>query len=298
MMSQIDAAVGAARDEAERDIKAAIADEGARHERYRKVLTGELAIARREAAEINGLLQSLPDRIDTLVARLDGILEVEVEEGGWVKPTPAPDPAPRSTTLLSREPTKPAWREAHEPGPERPPLRARRVDAVSPKQNGDLSGPAQRILDALAFFESSGNPSPLKKAVAAFVGVSAATGTWSERMKELALAGMIDSDKQTMRLTDAGRRAADASTAPRSRRELHERWLDKVSQPASKLLRVLIDTYPDAIDKGALAAMVGVSPKTGTWSERLNELRTPGLLEDVNKSEVRAAATLFPRGLR
>lgn len=286
------------RGDLEVEVQRAVADEGARHERYRKVLVGELAIARREAGEINGLLHSLPERIDTLVARLDGILEVEVEEGGWVKPAPAPDPAPRSTTVLSREPTKPVWREAHEPGPQRPPLRARHVDAVSPKQNGDLSGPAQRILDALAFFELSSNPSPLKKAVAAFVGVSAATGTWSERMKELAVAGMIDSDKQTMRLTDAGRRAADASTAPRSRRELHERWLDKVSQPASKILRVLIDTYPDAIEKGALAAMVGVSPKTGTWSERLSELRTPGLLEDVNKSEVRAAATLFPRGLR
>jgi len=52
------------------------------------------------------------------------------------------------------------------------------------------------------------------------------------------------------------------------------------------------------IDKNALAAHVGVSPSTGSWANRLSELRVPGLLEDVSRTEVRAAATLFPRGLR
>lgn len=257
------------------EVQQAIAEEGARHERYRKVLQGELAILQRE-------IEDTSTRLKTVADRLDSVLEVN-EDGAGVRRVEVPKRPPVIVPPRRPDPAPAAAR------------------SVSPKQNGDgaISGPARRILDALAFFEFSNNPAPLKKAVAAFVGVSSTTGTWTNRLSELRTAGLIgDPSKDAIQLTAAGRKIADRSNAPSSRRELQDRWLGKVSGPSSKILRILIDTYPDAIEKNALAAMVGVSASTGTWTNRLSELRVPGLLVDVSKTEVKASDSLFPRGLR
>lgn len=265
------------RGDIEAEIQRAIVDEGARHERHRSVLQGELKQLGRELEEIR-------PRFMTIVGRVEGMIEANAD-GVGVKYAPPP-----------RE----GLRAPDDPAPiVRPPAPPSPV-ASKPRPAADgLTGPGQRILDALAFFEFSGNHTPAKKAVAAFVGVSHTTGTWSNRLSELRTAGYIqDPDKQSISLTGAGRAIADRSTAPRSRKELQQRWLDKVSAPSSKILQLLLDAYPDAMEKSALAAMVGVSPTTGTWSNRLSELRVPGLITDVSRSEVRASDTLFPRGLR
>jgi hypothetical protein len=258
-------------------------DEARRHERYRQVLVNSaeeaIGVCAESIVDLEGVLAGLRLTRDQLTNVIAGVGEE------WVKPVP-PDPAPRVMPVVPRA----------TPTPLAPP--APRASATN-NGNGSISGPGQRILDAIAFYESLGTATPSKKAIAAFCGVSPNTGSWANRLSELRTAGLIgDPDRERIALTATGRAAADRSTIPKSRRELHDRWLTKLSGPAAKILRILIDTYPDSIDKNALAAHVGVSASTGSWANRLSELRVPGLLDDVSRTEVRAAATLFPKGLR
>lgn len=182
--------------------------------------------------------------------------------------------------------------------PARPQV-SQRADRAVIAGDGHIGGTGRRILNALAFFEETGNPEPGDNQVAGLVGISAKTGSWASRKSELRTAGYVeDVARGVMRLTNAGRKLASTDGLPRSRAELHEYWIAKVGGTAGKMLRVLVDAYPDAMEKSALAGMVGISHETGSFASRLSEIRTPGLIEDVSRSEVRASAMLFPDGLR
>ncbi len=256
----------------DREVTRAVAAEGQRHERYRRVLQQAAQSTLERVTTVERELAAARQGFESVIAGV---------EDSWITPVATP-------TLPSRPPM-----ERAAPARVTPPAPRPATD------NGGISGPGQRILDAIAFYESVGVPAPAKAAVAAFCGVSPKTGTWSNRLSELRTAGLIEEPaRDTIALSASGRARADRSTIPTSLAQLHDRWLGKVSGPAARMLRVLLDVYPDAIEKAALAAHVGVSPSTGTWSNRLSELRVPGLLEDVSRTEVRAAETLFPRGLR
>ena len=181
------------------------------------------------------------------------------------------------------------------------PLRSQpsRADRAAIAGDGKLGNTGRRILNALLFFDEMGTPEPGDNQVAGLVGISAKTGSWAARKSELRTAGYIeDVGRGIMRLTAAGRRMASTDGLPRSRAELHEFWIAKVGGTAGKMLRVLVEAYPDSMDKAALAGMVGISHETGSFAARLSELRAPGLLEDVSRSDVRASTMLFPDGLR
>lgn len=266
----------------DREIELAVYQEAQRHDREKRVLAreAELALAR---------VRSASEQLAAGVTHLEAAIAGGAEP--FVRPAP-PDPA-RSVLHYIAANYAPAARNGSAKAA------ANAAAASRPATGSDISGPGQRVLDAIAFYESVGVSTPTKAAVAAFCGVSPKTGSWANRLSELRVAGLIaDPARDTIALTAAGRAAADQSTIPTTRRELQERWLAKLSGPAAKVLRVLLDAYPDSVDKSALAAHVGVSASTGSWANRLSELRVPGLLEDVSRTEVRAAATLFPRGLR
>jgi hypothetical protein len=173
------------------------------------------------------------------------------------------------------------------------------VEVRPSSSNGDqrVSKTPARMLAAMRFYERFGTPQPTKQAVAAFVGIRHTTGTYSNYLSELRTAGLIrDVSRESIELTDEGRAMA-TDDAPRSLAEFHARWQSKLSGTPGRMLEVLILRYPKPITKELLASAVGISHTTGTFSNYLSELRVPGLMRDVSRSEVVASDLLFPEGL-
>jgi hypothetical protein len=64
------------------------------------------------------------------------------------------------------------------------------------------------------------------------------------------------------------------------------------------MLHALVKAHPRALSREALARTVGIDHSTGTFRNYLSELRSPGLIIDVSRTEVKASDLLFPPGLR
>lgn len=176
---------------------------------------------------------------------------------------------------------------------------ASRKPSTSNPTPGAVGGTAQRMLNALRFLESVGTSPASRAAIAGLVGVSWDTGTFRTYLSELRTAGFIaDGPGTNVSLTDAGRAQASDDGLPQSQRELHDAWLTKVGGTAGRMLRVLIEEYPRGVTRAALGEACGIDHTTGTFRTYLSELRSPGLINDVDKQTVRAADALFPEGLR
>lgn len=168
-----------------------------------------------------------------------------------------------------------------------------------PASRSQLGSTPTRMLDAMALLEQLGIPEPSRVNVAGFVGISAKTGTFRNYLSELRGASAIeDRAGGRLTLTAAGRAIAQVPPVLPTLRELHAVWASKLGSTTAKMLATLIRAYPRAISRARLAAEVGIVHTTGTFRNYLSELRSPGLLVDVTKTDVQASDLLFPPGLR
>jgi hypothetical protein len=168
----------------------------------------------------------------------------------------------------------------------------------SPASDGGLPKAQQAILDAIAFYASIGNPQPAKQAVGGLAGINPRLSTWRGHMAPLRAADLVrDVGSDRLELTAAGRKMARRVAIP-SLRELQERWLSEVPATAAAILRALIAVYPSTLTKHQVGERVGVDPALSTWRGYMSPLRKLGLVEDVNRSELKASALLFPGGLK
>ena len=165
------------------------------------------------------------------------------------------------------------------------------------KESGDadITGPQQRILDALDWFEQAGNVQPSKVVVAYMAGYTAGTGTVNNLYGQLRTAGLVDyPSKKCVSLTPLGRR----SVTPRSsviatNEELHQHVYSRLSAPLETILRIVIGRYPDSINKRELAVLSGYTPGTGTFSNYIGKLRSMKLVEYPQPKVVCASEELF-----
>jgi hypothetical protein len=162
-----------------------------------------------------------------------------------------------------------------------------------------LAEPQRRMIDALGELASIG-VTATRQQLALWIGVSHTTGSFKNNLSRLRVAGvLVDVDRTTVALTPAGRDLVRASLAtPKSRAELHARWRAKLAGPAAKMLDALLEVYPVALTRTALAERLGVSHTTGSFKNNLSRLRTLGLVVDFDRVTVGAAPLLFPKGLR
>jgi hypothetical protein len=184
------------------------------------------------------------------------------------------------------------------------PVPARRVTQREiPRSSGDtgdtaIGGTPQRMLNAMRLLESVGTSPASRAAIAGLVGVSWDTGTFRTYLSQLRAAGFIaDHADGRVSLTAGGRAQASEEGLPTTRAELHSTWLAKLGGTPARMLEVLLAAYPDAVDRAELGAAVNVDHTTGTFRTYLSQLRSPGLIVDVDKSTVRAADALFPEAL-
>jgi hypothetical protein len=74
---------------------------------------------------------------------------------------------------------------------------------------------------------------------------------------------------------------------------LHDRVLGQLPTPEQKILRQLLESYPESIENDELARKAGYEPGGGAFNNPRGRLRTLGLVEYPQKGMVRAAELLF-----
>jgi Mn-dependent DtxR family transcriptional regulator len=160
------------------------------------------------------------------------------------------------------------------------------------------SKPQQRILNALAALEAIGVREANKTQLALFAEASPKSSSYSNNLGFLNnQAGLIYYPRGGyVALTDAGRSIADAGAAPQTTAELHRFVYDLVGGAKARLLEVLIDAYPEALEKNELAERAGASPTSSSFSNNLGSLRSLGLIDYPHKGYVAALPLLFLDG--
>jgi hypothetical protein len=96
-----------------------------------------------------------------------------------------------------------------------------------------------------------------------------------------------------IRLTSNGRGLAAVPEKSPSTGELHERILGKLDGPMARLLRPLLERYPNAMSNEDLAAAAGYSPTSTSYTNPRGALRSFGMVE-YRDGGVAARSILFP----
>lgn len=183
------------------------------------------------------------------------------------------------------------------------PIQPRTIERFKPQRiasdtTGDVPAPQQRILDAISWFNAMGTGAPTRGNVGAVLGVSSESGSFRNYLGALRSAGYIDYPTEgSLVLTEAGQQIARAGEGPSSLEELHDTWFSKLPGPQEKILRTVVEAYPNPIAREEIGAMLGVSHESGSFRNYLGALRSLKLIDYPSDGMVVATALLFPEGL-
>lgn len=160
------------------------------------------------------------------------------------------------------------------------------------KMEGDLSGPEQRILNSIAWLESIGNLSPEATAVAFLAGYTYGGGGFNNPKGSLRSRGFIAYEGRNLVLTSTGRSLAQIPDTPLTQEGLHEKVLSVLPGPEQRILRPLLEKYPEAVQNQDLAELSGYQFGSGGFNNPRGRLRTLGLIEYTHGG-TRARSILF-----
>lgn len=159
-----------------------------------------------------------------------------------------------------------------------------------------LTGPEQRILDAIAWIESLGQPDADQAAVAFLAGYTVGGGAFNNPRGKLHTRGLIEYRGGRLALTVSGHLLARIPTKLLNTDELHAAVLERLPGPEGKILRVLLDVYPKAVSHTELAERAGYSDGGGAFNNPRGRLRSLGLIDYPAKGMAIARSLLFFEG--
>lgn len=160
--------------------------------------------------------------------------------------------------------------------------------------SGERTGPEQRILDAIAWLEAAnGRPAQEQVAVAFVAGYTAGGGAFQNPRGRLRALGLIRYTEGRLELTDEGRAAARPPAAALTATEVQTRVLERLPGPEQRILRVLLEAFPAAVENDELARRAGYEPGGGAFQNPRGRLRSLGLVDYPERGKVRAAEVLF-----
>jgi hypothetical protein len=174
----------------------------------------------------------------------------------------------------------------------------KRPPPSSSNGDGAVSGPQQRILNALAWAESFNLPTQRREKVAFLADASPKSSAFMNNLGALRSAGLIDYPTQGyVGLTDAGRELAHVDVgAPTSSYELQRAICSKLPTPQARIVDAVVRSYPSPLDRAAVAEAAGASPASSAFMNNLGALRSLGLLEYPSQGMVAASPVLFLEG--
>lgn len=176
-----------------------------------------------------------------------------------------------------------------------PPRPTAKPATVNTRINSNLSGPEQRILNALAELEALGIPEPPRIQVALFSGYSHLSSKgFSNSVSRLKVEGRIVAGNGTLMLSDAGRKVAEPIDAPRTEPELHDRLFRLLGNQAVRILAPLLEARGEAVDRDTVMQSAGYTHASSKgFANTLGRLRSLGLIDYPERGKVCASDILF-----
>jgi DNA segregation ATPase FtsK/SpoIIIE-like protein len=168
---------------------------------------------------------------------------------------------------------------------------------VGPRATSPAEGvtvPQLRILDALAWLESVGVMQAQKSQLALLAEASPTSSGYSNNLGALRTGGLINYPAPgAVALSEAGRQCSNQPETPPTTATLQAAVLARLPRPKARILEVLINAYPESIDKAELATAAGASATSSGYSNNLGSLRSLGLIEYPQPGQVVAQSILF-----
>lgn len=176
------------------------------------------------------------------------------------------------------------------------PSGARRTTALHPDA-AKLEPRLVKLLAAIAWWDTIGIDDPSSTMVAYLAGTSPISSGFEKSRGQLRTLGLIDYPTPgTVRLTDAGRKIAPRTQTPLTTQDLHDAILQKLDPRHGRMLKPLIDAYPDSLTTEDLADAAGTSATSSGFEKTRGQLRSWGLADYPRAGYVRASDLLFPEG--
>jgi uncharacterized protein len=131
------------------------------------------------------------------------------------------------------------------------------------------------------------------KNVAFLSGYTYGGGGFNNPRGALRTKGMVEYRGDKIALTDQGRSMAKTPDDALTTEALHAKVMEVLPGPEQKLLRVLLEVYPNDMSKDELAEQSGYAPGSGGFNNPCGRLRTLGLVEYPSPGRVKAKKLLF-----
>lgn len=168
--------------------------------------------------------------------------------------------------------------------------------AAEGKPRGDLGGPERRILRALAWWRAANNDAPSRLQLAMVAGYHPRTKSFTNALGSLRSAGLVDyPEPGYISATRWGQNAAEPVASPGTEQDLQAMIFAQVKPAQARILRVLVDIYPESISRENLAGRLEYHPRTKAYTNNLGALRTLGLIDYPQSGHVRATEAMFLR---
>lgn len=157
-----------------------------------------------------------------------------------------------------------------------------------------ITGSEQKVLDALAWCESINILKAPNELIAFLSGYAHARSTgYTNPRGYLNSKGLITYSNGTVSLTTEGRVLADTPDTPLTQSELHRVVLDRLTGSERKVLKPLLERYPDSISNTELCALAGYEHERSTgYTNPRGRLRAYGLI-NYEDGQVKAEDILF-----
>ena len=240
---------------------------------------GEVERLEEKARDMLALAKDLGNLGGEILAKLN---ELNAPKSAPLKPAPK---------LLAATPT------AKAPRPQSA-LVTPATSKTKPALDEKLSRPQQRILDALATFAALGLADVARSNVAVWSRQSPKSGGFTNNLGALRSAGLVEYPTSgRVALTALGSSHAEPVEALMTLTQLHDAWCAYLSGPQERIVRALIEIYPDSLSRAELAEATEQSAGSGGYSNNLGALRSLGLVDYPQSGHVAATALLFPAGL-
>lgn len=151
-----------------------------------------------------------------------------------------------------------------------------------------LTNPEQRVLNAIAWCESIGLTKPSNEITAFLSGYSHPKSTgYTNPRGYLKSKGLVEYLSGSVFLTEGGRKLAETPTTPLTQEELHRVVLDRLDNPERRLLKPLLERYPEGISNAELCQLAGYTHEKSTgYTNPRGRLRSFGLVDYGNGSVV------------
>jgi hypothetical protein len=221
---------------------------------------------------------------------IDAIAEASRLLGGLVDQLGVTNEPPRRPAPAPPVRRAPAARPSPPPAPGPPPPRRDAGD-------GSISGPEQKVIDSLAWWEVLGLAPVTRLQAAMVAGYHPRTKGFLNALGALRSGGLIDYPHAgDVVLTDAGRAHAQQPAFPPTEDALQQMIFDQVGSRRTSLLREVIAVYPNPMPRTELAERLGYHERTKGFLNDLGSLRTLGLIEYPMAGHVVAQPVLFLEG--